>query len=114
MVAEIVSIADFRARDRRAYRRREADVLGLLSNGAENSIGCLVIDVSAGGAKVCAAEHLSAGERLLLSIPGLGFTAEAVVVWASADAAGLAFRDGFTAEPRRAEEPLSRTERVGE
>jgi hypothetical protein len=92
MIAKIISMAAFRARDRRAARRHEADVLGHLSNDADESIGCLVMDISAGGAKVCAAEQLSPGETLLLSIPEFQFNADVVVVWATTDAAGLAFR----------------------
>ena len=60
-------------------------------NGEQTGIGCLVENISVGGAKVCATERLSLGEGLRLSIPDLPFSCPSTVIWATQEAAGLAF-----------------------
>ena len=69
-----------------------------MTSGASQSIGCLVEDISIGGAKVCAAERVLAGEQLRLSIPEFNFVAPVTVVWATVEAAGLAFGRGLGPE----------------
>ncbi len=66
-------------------------MLGVLQNVSTASIGCLVEDISLGGARLCAEEKLVPGDCLRLAIPHFGFTAHVRVVWATTDCAGVAF-----------------------
>ena len=105
MSSDVVSIITGRRWAPRADPRHVVEAIGNLTNGARKSIGCLVEDVSHGGAKVCTTEHFLVGEHLRLSIPEFSFVAPVTVVWATLEFAGLAFGRGlgpeFTISPAR-------------
>jgi hypothetical protein len=105
MSSVVVSIVTGRRWAPRADPRHVVDAIGNLTSGAGKGVGCLVEDVSHGGAKVCTAEHFLVGEQLRLSIPEFGFVAPVTVVWATLESAGLAFGKGvgpaFAISPAR-------------
>ena len=82
MSSDVVSIVTGRRWAPRADPRHEMEAIGNLTNSARQSIGCLVEDISHGGAKICAAEQVLAGEQLRLSIPEFNFVAPVTLVWA--------------------------------
>jgi hypothetical protein len=91
MTSNVISIATRGLWTVRADARQVAEVLGTITNSAGDTVGCLVDDVSLGGARICAAERLCLGERLRLSIPEFEFSAPVAVVWSTDEASGLAF-----------------------
>jgi hypothetical protein len=94
MSIKIISIATRRAWIARADPRFAADVLGNLTDAAGATIGCLVEDISVGGAKVSATERLLAFDLLKLTIPEYELTAPVRVIWTGDDNSGVAFSYG--------------------
>ena len=94
MSLNVISIATRRVWIARADPRFDADVLGNLTDAAGATIGCLVEDISVGGAKVCATERLGVVDVLKLTIPEYKFTAPVRVIWTSDDDSGVAFSYG--------------------
>jgi hypothetical protein len=94
MSNNVISIVTRRAWIARADPRHEADVLGNLTDAAGGTIGCLVENISVGGAKVSATERLMATQCLHLIIPEYKLAAPVRVIWAGDDDSGVAFNYG--------------------
>ena len=92
MPSQVISIATGREWLPRAHRRYRAnDELGRLSSSRSASLGCLVEDISLGGARICPGERLCVGERFWLTVAEFALTVPARVVWTNDDYVGLAF-----------------------
>jgi hypothetical protein len=94
MPPQVFSIATGREWLPRAHPRHRAnDVLGRLIDGAA-SVGCLIEDMSLGGARLCPDERLCMGDRFRLVVPELALTVPVRVVWTTADNVGVIFCTG--------------------
>src|SRR5688500_498102 len=98
MSGNVVSMVTRRVWTARADPRYNADVLGYLTDSGV-SIGCLVEDISLGGAKVCATERLLADQCFQLTIGEYNFTAPVRVIWTSDEDSGVAFSYGAHLAP---------------
>jgi hypothetical protein len=108
------------AGDQRRHQRRSGRWPAHLELGREQRVGCTVLDLSAGGAKLQLEQPLAIGQIVTLIADSVG--ARGVrIVWTDADRAGVEFiatsaeiiglgvpyRRGFAAAPMHAPEPKS-------
>ena len=92
MPSQVISIATGREWLPRAHPRYGAnDALGTLASLGCASLGCLIEDISLGGARICPDERLCVGERFSLTVAEFALTVPARVVWTNDDYVGLAF-----------------------
>jgi hypothetical protein len=77
------------AADERQDRRRQLLWSGVLQT-ARGPAQCTVVDISAGGARVCAAASVEPGQAVTLVVTGLGMFRGAVV-WSEAGNIGIEF-----------------------
>lgn len=81
--------------DRRAYKRAYVVVSGQVSNDSEKRLDCVVLDLSANGAKVRFEEPVMSDQIFKITLAGtVDFDVE--VVWTNGVFAGLKFLDSPT------------------
>ena len=90
---------------RRATLRHDVSVRGAIiikAGQATSTIGCLIIDLSLGGARVKLDEHNLLPSKVLLFEAHRENVYECSVRWQDGPAVGLSFLDQFTVSARRA------------